>query len=58
MNMHVQAIKFAVDIPVTSLYIIMCRAPYSGWIEAWPYNFVHVHSVLSCKVYANSCITL
>ena len=24
--------------------IIMCRASYSGWIEAWPHNFIHVHS--------------
>jgi len=26
--------------------IIMCRAYYSGWIEAWPNNFIHVHSFL------------
>ena len=22
------------------------RASYSGWIEAWPHNFIHVHSFL------------
>jgi len=26
--------------------IIMCRASYSGWMEAWPHNFIHVHSFL------------
>ena len=26
--------------------IVMWRASYSGWIEAWPHNFIHVHSFL------------
>ena len=26
--------------------IIMCRASYSGWTEAWPHNFIHEHSFL------------